>query len=47
MKIVQGVLLHKCQVDGHSDMIANHLIREYNFMMNGKIVKMRNCIIFF
>lgn len=30
MKIIQSVLLHKCEVDGKYDMIANHLIRTYN-----------------
>ena len=30
MKIMQAVLLHKCEVDGDFDMIANHLIIEYN-----------------
>jgi G-rich domain on putative tyrosine kinase len=34
MKIMQAVLLHKCEVDGSYDIFANHLIKEYDMHEN-------------
>ena len=42
MKIVQSVLLHKCEVDGSFDMIANHLIKEYNLHKEWEDSKNKN-----